>query len=104
MSTSTLPAVPPRTRARGTRIDRTASAVRTRPRWAAPALGGLLLLTALLYLWGLAASGTANSFYAAAVQAGSKSWEAWFFGSLDSSNFITVDKPPASLWVMGLSA
>ena len=26
-----------------------------------------------------------------------------FFGSLDSSNFITVDKPPASLWVMALS-
>jgi 4-amino-4-deoxy-L-arabinose transferase-like glycosyltransferase len=26
-----------------------------------------------------------------------------FFGSLDSSSFITVDKPPASLWVMVLS-
>ena len=32
-----------------------------------------------------------------------KSWKAFFFGSLDSSNFITVDKPPASLWVMALS-
>jgi 4-amino-4-deoxy-L-arabinose transferase-like glycosyltransferase len=41
--------------------------------------------------------------YAAAVQAGTESWKAWFFGSLDSSSFITVDKPPASLWVMGLS-
>jgi len=40
----------------------------------------------------------------AAVQAGSKSWKAWFFGSIDSSNFITVDKPPGALWVMGLSA
>src|ERR1700722_7009212 len=27
-----------------------------------------------------------------------------FFGSLDPSNFITVDKPPAALWVMDLSA
>ena len=27
-----------------------------------------------------------------------------FFGSFDSSSFITVDKPPASLWVMDLSA
>ena len=35
---------------------------------------------------------------------GSKSWKAFFFGSFDSSNFITVDKPPASLWVMDLSA
>src|SRR6202034_3976067 len=40
----------------------------------------------------------------AAVQAGSKSWKAFFFGSSDSSNFITVDKPPASLWVMEISA
>jgi 4-amino-4-deoxy-L-arabinose transferase-like glycosyltransferase len=74
------------------------------PAWARPALWGLLAVTAVLYLWDLGASGWANSLYAAAVQAGSKSWEAWFFGSLDSSNFITVDKPPASLWIMGLSA
>ncbi|MDX6241489.1 MAG: hypothetical protein QOG10_6313 [Kribbellaceae bacterium] len=65
---------------------------------------GLLLLTAIAYLWGLSKNGYANEFYAAAVQAGSTSWKAWFFGSFDSSNFITVDKPPASLWVMGLSA
>jgi 4-amino-4-deoxy-L-arabinose transferase-like glycosyltransferase len=38
------------------------------------------------------------------VQAGTENWKAWFFGSLDSANFITVDKPPASLWVMGLSS
>ena len=71
--------------------------------WARPALIALLVLTAAAYLWDLSASGTANSFYAAAVQAGTKSWKAFFFGSLDSSSFITVDKPPASLWVMGLS-
>jgi 4-amino-4-deoxy-L-arabinose transferase-like glycosyltransferase len=73
------------------------------PRWERPALLALLLGTALLYLWDLGASGTANSFYAAAVQAGTQSWKALLFGSLDSSNFITVDKPPAALWVMGLS-
>ncbi|WP_197914567.1 glycosyltransferase family 39 protein [Rhodococcoides fascians] len=69
-------------------------------------LGLLILLaaTATLYLWNLTASGYANTFYAAAVQAGTKDWTAWFFGSLDSENFITVDKPPAALWVMGLSA
>ncbi|HEY2673494.1 MAG TPA: glycosyltransferase family 39 protein [Rugosimonospora sp.] len=74
-----------------------------RPRWALPALLVLLAGTAVLYLWGLSASGTANDFYAAAVQAGTKSWKAFLFGSFDSSNFITVDKPPASLWVMELS-
>src|SRR6202041_368521 len=73
------------------------------PTWVRPALLALLALTALAYLWDLSASGYANSFYAAAVQAGTKSWKAFFFGSLDSSNFITVDKPPASLWVMALS-
>ena len=67
------------------------------------ALSGLLSATALLYLVGLSKSGWANQFYAAAAQAGSKSWSAFLFGSLDSSNFITVDKPPASLWVMDLS-
>jgi 4-amino-4-deoxy-L-arabinose transferase-like glycosyltransferase len=67
------------------------------------ALAVLLLATATAYLWDLSASGYANSFYAAAVQAGTKSWKAFFFGSLDSSSFITVDKPPASLWVMALS-
>ena len=74
------------------------------PRWARPALVVLLVATAVLYLWGLGASGWANSFYSAAVQAGTKSWKAFFFGSSDAANFITVDKPPGSLWVMELSA
>ncbi|ANF32741.1 glycosyl transferase [Leifsonia xyli] len=71
--------------------------------WERPALLGLLAVTALLYLWDLAASGWANSFYSAAVQAGSVNWEAFFYGSSDAANSITVDKPPASLWIMALS-
>ncbi|MFE9020111.1 ArnT family glycosyltransferase [Streptomyces sp. NPDC007808] len=73
------------------------------PRWARPAFLGLLLATFLLYLCNLSASGYANSFYSAAVQAGSQSWKAFFFGSLDAANAITVDKPPAALWPMALS-
>ncbi|NMO54901.1 glycosyltransferase family 39 protein [Actinoplanes sp. TBRC 11911] len=73
-------------------------------RWIRPALGVLLLLTGVLYLWGLGKNGWANSFYSAAVQAGSVSWKAFFFGSSDAANSITVDKTPASLWVMALSA
>ncbi|MFJ5273646.1 ArnT family glycosyltransferase [Streptomyces sp. NPDC088358] len=73
------------------------------PRWVRPAFVGLLVVTGLLYLYDLSASGYANSFYSAAVQAGSQSWKAFFFGSLDSANAITVDKPPASLWPMALS-
>src|SRR5437899_5626076 len=74
------------------------------PPWVRPALIGLLGTTALLYLWNLAASGWANAYYSAAVLAGTKSWAAFFFGSLDASNFITVDKAPGSLWVMEISA
>ncbi|MFI6329964.1 ArnT family glycosyltransferase [Micromonospora chersina] len=73
------------------------------PRWTRPALFGLLLATALLYLWGLGASGWGNAFYSAAVQAGSESGKAFFYGSSDAANSITVDKTPASLWLMGLS-
>ncbi|MCQ4211892.1 ArnT family glycosyltransferase [Streptomyces longispororuber] len=72
-------------------------------RWVRPAFLGLLLVIGLAYLWNLSASGYANSFYSAAVQAGSESWKAFFFGSSDAANAITVDKPPAALWPMGLS-
>jgi 4-amino-4-deoxy-L-arabinose transferase-like glycosyltransferase len=74
------------------------------PAWARPALAALLVATAVLYLAGLSRNGWANDFYAAAVQAGTKSWKAFLFGSFDSANFITIDKTPASLWVMELSA
>lgn len=73
------------------------------PRWVRPALFTLLAATAVLYLWGLGSSGWANDYYAAAAQAGTQDWKAWLFGSLDAGNAITVDKPPASLWLMALS-
>jgi 4-amino-4-deoxy-L-arabinose transferase-like glycosyltransferase len=73
------------------------------PAWARPALIGLLFATALLYVYNLTSSGWANAFYSAAAQAGSQSWEAFLFGSSDAGNSITVDKPPAALWVMALS-
>jgi len=74
-----------------------------RARWERPALAVLLLVTAALYLWDLSSSGWANSFYSAAVQAGSESWKAFLFGASDAAGSITVDKPPASLWIMALS-
>lgn len=73
-------------------------------RWVRPAVGVLLAVTAFLYLWSLSASGWANAYYSAAVQAASQSWKAFFFGSSDASNFITVDKAPLFLWPMALSA
>src|SRR5215207_8361032 len=88
----------------------TASLRVVRP-WAAERLGwerfallGVLAVAAALCLWNLTISGYSNEYYAAAARAGSESWTAWFFGSLDPGSFITVDKPPLSLWLMGVSA
>ncbi len=67
------------------------------------AVAVLLVGTAIAYIWGLGRAGWANAFYSAAVQAGTVSWKAMFFGSSDGANSITVDKPPASLWVMEVS-
>ncbi|OLF19070.1 ArnT family glycosyltransferase [Actinophytocola xanthii] len=80
--------------------DEPAAAGRARHR---PLVWLMLAGTAVLYLWNLTSSGWANSYYAAATQAATQSWQAWLFGSLDAGNAITVDKPPASLWLSGLS-
>ncbi|MGW2567038.1 ArnT family glycosyltransferase [Streptomyces sp. NPDC001537] len=72
------------------------------PRWSLPALIAILVLAAALYTWNLSGS-SMNTFYSGAVWAGTQSWKAWFFGSLDPGNFLTVDKPPLALMVMGLS-
>jgi 4-amino-4-deoxy-L-arabinose transferase-like glycosyltransferase len=63
------------------------------------ALAALLAVTAIAYFWNITVSGMGNQFYAGAAWAGSKSWKALLFGSLDPANFITVDKPPLSQWV-----
>ncbi|MFJ4650980.1 ArnT family glycosyltransferase [Nocardia sp. NPDC088792] len=84
------------------------AAPRTAGRFGGPAaeragLVALLIATAVMYLWNITSNGMGNQFYAGAAWAGSKNWEALLFGSLDTGNFITVDKPPVSQWVMGLS-
>ncbi len=67
------------------------------------ALALLLAGSAFVFFWNLTASGYANEFYSAAAQAASKSWSAFLWGSLDAGGAITVDKPPASIWLMALS-
>lgn len=77
---------------------------RDRPWWAIAGLAAIAALTLALYVWSLSRNGMANSYYAAAVKSASLSWKAFLFGSLDPGSFITVDKPPASIWLMALSA
>lgn len=66
-------------------------------------MAGLLIATGTAYLWNVTVNGMGNGFYAAAAWSGSRDWKALLFGSLDPADFITVDKPPVSQWVMGLS-
>jgi 4-amino-4-deoxy-L-arabinose transferase-like glycosyltransferase len=79
------------------------TATRRRVAWDVVALIGVLSLAALVYIWNLTVSGYANTYYSMAAQAASLDWSAWFWGSLDPSNFVTVDKPPLATMVMGLS-
>jgi 4-amino-4-deoxy-L-arabinose transferase-like glycosyltransferase len=82
---------------------------RSAPLWLATArgrrssLGVLLAVAALMYSVGLSGSGWANAYYSAAAQAGALSWRAFFFGGLDPAGGMTVDKPPAALWLTSLS-
>ncbi len=99
MDTDTLPA--PVVRPAAPASDKTPGGERRH--WERAGLATLLASTGLLYLWGLGASGWANSFYSAAAQAGSESWPAFFFGSSDAAGSITVDKTPLALWPMALS-
>ncbi|WP_406239662.1 ArnT family glycosyltransferase [Nocardia sp. NBC_01009] len=71
--------------------------------WECLGLATLLVGTSVVYLWNITVNGMGNGFYAASAQAGAENWKALLFGSLDRGNFITVDKPPVSQWVMGLS-
>ncbi|GGQ14462.1 4-amino-4-deoxy-L-arabinose transferase-like glycosyltransferase [Actinomadura coerulea] len=105
--TTTIPAAPPAPRTPrgwGGAARRLLRGPAADPAWARPALLALLTATGAAYIWGLGASGWANAFYSAAVQAGATSWKAFFFGSSDAANAITVDKPPAALWPMALAA
>jgi 4-amino-4-deoxy-L-arabinose transferase-like glycosyltransferase len=71
--------------------------------WILPATAGVLVLATIVYVVNLTVSGYANIYYSGAAWAASQSWSAWFFGSIDPANFITVDKPPLATMAMGLS-
>ena len=71
--------------------------------WVLPATVAVLAFATILYVANLTVSGYANVYYSGAAWAASQSWFAWFFGSIDPANFITIDKPPLATMVMGLS-
>ncbi|MTD44291.1 phospholipid carrier-dependent glycosyltransferase [Conexibacter sp. W3-3-2] len=69
-----------------------------------PELLALLVLAAVLNLWGLDRNGFANEYYAAGVRSMTESWHAFLYGSFDAAGVMTVDKPPLALWIQAASA
>lgn len=67
-------------------------------------LAGILALSAFLNIWNLWNEGISNTYYAAAVKSMLVNPAAGFFNSLDPAGFITIDKPPAGLWVQATFA
>jgi 4-amino-4-deoxy-L-arabinose transferase-like glycosyltransferase len=73
------------------------------PAWSRPLLWLVGLLAGALTLWGLTRNGYANTYYAEAAQAASRSWWAWLSNSVDTSGLVSLDKGPLSNMLMGLS-
>jgi 4-amino-4-deoxy-L-arabinose transferase-like glycosyltransferase len=72
--------------------------------WDRIGLGLILALAAVLNFYGLSREGYANTYYAAAVKSMLQNWHAFFFNSLDSAGFVTLDKPPLGFWLQVASA
>ncbi|MFB7630290.1 ArnT family glycosyltransferase [Streptomyces sp. NPDC056149] len=73
------------------------------PAYARPALLVIAVLAAVLYAWGINHSHY-HTFYANAVRSMTESWRAFFYGSFDPGNSITLDKLPGFLWPQAISA
>ncbi|WDO04481.1 glycosyltransferase family 39 protein [Streptomyces murinus] len=73
------------------------------PSYARPALLFLTVLAAVFYAWGITHS-QYHTFYADAARSMTGSWKAFFYGSFDPANSITLDKSPGFLWPQALSA
>ncbi|HVR06114.1 MAG TPA: glycosyltransferase family 39 protein, partial [Solirubrobacteraceae bacterium] len=63
----------------------------------------IALLSGVLTFWGLTRSGFANTYYAEAAQAASRSWSAWLTNATDASLSVSLDKGPLPNMVLGFS-
>jgi 4-amino-4-deoxy-L-arabinose transferase-like glycosyltransferase len=100
-----LPGAPARLSRAGARerLRRLARGSEADPAWSRPLLWLVALLAGALTLWGLTRNGYANTYYAEAAQAASRSWAAWLTNALDVSGSDSLDKGPLSNMLMGLS-
>jgi len=68
------------------------------------AIALIALLSLGLGLFRIDRLGTANPYYAAAVQSMTQSWHAFLYVSFDRLGFVSIDKPPLGLWDQALLA
>ncbi|HEY7890956.1 MAG TPA: glycosyltransferase family 39 protein [Solirubrobacteraceae bacterium] len=86
------------------RLRRLARGNEADPAWARPGLWLVGMLAGALSFWGLTRSGYANTYYAEAAQAASRSWSALLTNAIDASGSVSLDKGPLSNMLIGLSA
>jgi hypothetical protein len=67
-------------------------------RWRWLVLGLMLALACVLRLWKIQ-DVPGNVFYDAAVRSMAGSWHNFFFGALEPSGTVSIDKPPVDLWL-----
>lgn len=62
----------------------------------------ILIVTTIIYVWKLWQEGLSNIYYSAAVYSMGQNFHAFFYNSIDSVGFISIDKPPLGLWIQVL--
>src|SRR3954468_13088717 len=98
-----IPAVQPTGAHRGRRAtNRRSGPPEDSPRWERPALVAVLAVATVLYSWGIGHAAL-HPFYGAAIRSMAGSWRAFFFGGLDASGSISIDKLPGAFWPNALS-
>ena len=76
-----------------------AATMRQRRSWRPLGYATIVAVSLGLNSWGVTSSGWGAAYYAAAVRSMGTSWHNFFFASFDPTGFVSVDKPPLSLWV-----
>jgi 4-amino-4-deoxy-L-arabinose transferase-like glycosyltransferase len=77
---------------------------RARVRAGRLALIGILALAAVLRLWHLDQNGYGRLYYAAGVRSMMDCLHCFFYNSFDPAGFVSLDKPPVSMWLQVLGA
>ncbi|MEV5957608.1 glycosyltransferase family 39 protein [Streptomyces sp. NPDC051987] len=98
-----IPAVRPTGAHRGRRAaNRRPGLPEDAARWERPALAAVLVVATVLYSWGIGHAAL-HPFYGAAIRSMSSGWRAFFFGGLDASGAMSIDKLPGAFWPDAIS-